>query len=206
MKMKELNYYDEFIKINSCALEATTILKEYIENFNYDLSLKKVTEIHTIENEADDLQHGILTNLIKDFVTPIDRDDIIELSHRTDDLVDNIDEVAINLDIFDVIAPREDVKKFTELLYKCCIILKEMCENFKNPKKYDNITDLIITINGLEEEGDKLYQEAIRNLYKTEQNAIEISKWTTIYNCLENCFDSCEYIADSVHEVIMKSN
>ena len=206
MKKKEFNYYDEFIKINNCALEATKILKEYIENFNYDLSLQKVTEIHTIENEADDLQHGILTNLIKDFIPPIDRDDIIELSHRTDDLVDNIDEVTINLDILDVIAPREDVKNFTELLFKCCMILKEMFEKFKDSKKYDSITDLVITINGLEEEGDKLYQEAIRNLYKTEQNAIEIAKWTTIYNCLENCIDSCEYVSDSVHEIIMKSN
>ena len=45
-----------------------------------------------------------------------------------------------------------------------------------------------------------------QNLFTNESNPIEIIKWRKIYDCLENCMDSCEKIANSVDEIILKLN
>ena len=205
MKKKELNYFDELIKNVEFALEISRILKEYIENFEYN-KLKNIKEkVHKFETEADRSLHNILNYLIKDFLPPIDREDIIRLVHKIDDVVDNLDEVVINLEILDVNKPREDFKKFTALIYECCMDLKEMMIKFNKFKKYDEIKIIVVNVNKLEETGDELYQNAIRNLYKNEKDSIEITKLSIIYNCLEECFDACEDVATCVEEIVLKN-
>lgn len=205
-KKEELNYFDNFVKNANYALESAKILKEYIDNFDANKSIEKENMVHNLENEADKNQHLVLNYLIKDFLPPIDREDIIMLCHKIDDISDNIDEVVINIDILNVKKLRDDVKTFAELLLNACEKTTEMLNKFKNIKKFAEIKEVIIEINKLEEDGDKLYQDAIRNLYDNPKDPIEVITWTTLYNCLENCFDSCENVADCVEEILMKNS
>ena len=205
MRKKELNYYDEFIKNVEIAFEISSILDKYAEEFDYNMAKQIEESVHKLENDADLNLHNILNYLIKDFLPPIEREDIILLVNKIDDVVDSIDEIVINLNILDVNALREDFKEFTSLINKTCDIMKEMMVKFKNIKNYEEIKEKIVYINKLEESGDKLYEKAIKNLYKNEKDPIEISKWHTIYNSLENSFDTCEYVANCVEEIIMKN-
>jgi len=206
MKKKEFNYYDEFIKNADFALEISTILKDYANHFDVNKSKEVEDHVHKIENEADKNLHEIINYLLKDFIPPIEREDIITLSHRIDDVIDCIDEVVINLDILNIKSLRIDFIEFSNLINSCCIDLKKMIQNFKNIKEYEETRKLIISINKIEELGDKLYQQAIRNLYQSEKNPIEVSAWTIIYSSLENCFDACESVASCVEEIILKNS
>ena len=206
MKKEEINYFDSFVENSEYALKASEILKDFVYNFDKNKSSEIVEKVHFLEHEADGKQHTILNYLITDFLPPIDREDIIRISHRIDDIVDNIDELVININILDVDYLRDDIKEFIDLLGECCIKVNNMLVIFKNLKKYKEIKDLVILVNRLEEKGDLLYQNAIKNLYKNEKNPIEVIKWTTLYNCLEECFDSCENVADSIEEILMKNS
>lgn len=205
-KREEIDYFDTFIKNSEYALEETKILKDFIWNYDINKTIEIENIVHKIENEADDSHHKLINFLISDFLPPIEREDIINLSHRIDDLVDNIDEIVINFNILNIEKIRVDVTNFINLLERCCIDVYEMLTKFKNLKKFDEIKEKVIIINNLEDEGDKLYQNAIKDLYKDENNPIDVIRWTTIYNCLEECFDSCERIADCVEEIIMKNS
>ena len=206
MKIREeMNYFDIFVKNSNYALEASKILKDFIYNFKTEETEEIENEVHNLENEADKSQHEILNYLVTDFLPPIDREDIISLFHKIDDVVDSVDDVVINLNILDIEILREDVNEFIDLLQLCCYKLNEMLKQFKNIKNFAEIKKLIIEVNKLEEEGDKLYQNAIKKLYK-EKDPIEIIKWTTIYNCLEIAIDSCEIVADCTEEILMKNS
>lgn len=205
MKKRDvLNYYDEFIKNAGFAVQIATILKEYLENFDSKKSKEYEEKVHKLENDADRSLHRILKYLITDFLPPIERDDIINLSHRLDDVVDEIDEVVINLDILDVTKLRDDIMPIVELIYQSTMDMQEMFERFKNLKRLPETHAMIIKVNNTEEKGDKLYQEAIKNLYRNEKDAIEVQRWTILYNCLEDCLDSCEKVADTVENVMLK--
>ncbi len=206
MKKEKLNYFDEFIKNVEYSVLSSRILNEYIENFNSEISEEKEETVHRLENEADHNLHKVLNYLIKDFVPPFDREDIIMIAHAIDDLEDNIDEVVIDLDIFNIERIRDDSKEFTSLLKQACERIKEMFIIFKESKKYSDIHGLIVEINEIEDKGDKIYQQAIRNLFKNEKNAVEVIKWKNIYNCLENCLDASEEIANNLEEIVLKLN
>ena len=63
----------------------------------------------------------------------------------------------------------------------------------------------MLLLNSLEELGDRQYELAMKNLFENETNAIEVIKWEKIYEAIENSFDACENVAESVEEVLMKN-
>ena len=92
-----------------------------------------------------------------------------------------------------------------DIFYKLSILLKEMLEKFKDKKKHEEVNKYIIEINNIEESGDRLYENSIKSLFKTETNPIEVIKWNTIYNTLEDGIDSFESVANTIGEIILKN-
>ena len=205
MKKEELNYYDEFLKNVNICCEISNILKQFTDNFNDNDAKEFENQVHKLENDADLNLHNIKNYLVKDFLPPIDREDIVLLVNKIDDVVDNLDEIIIDLNIYNVKELRSDFKNYAELICEICLKLKEMMSSFKNSKKYEQTKNIVIEINNLEVQGDKLFEKSINSLYSDETNAIEVLKWHTIYECIENCIDSVESVADCVEEIIMKN-
>lgn len=201
---KKLNYYDEFINNMEYVIQSASILKEHIENFDETKSMEIEGRVHNLENQADNRLHEILNYLTKDFVPPFDREDIITISSAIDDLEDNIDEVVINLNIFNIIEIRDDVKNFARLIYEACEKLIELFGLLKNNKERSKMYEIVVNINELEGVGDSMFQNAISNLFAKEKNPIEVIKWQNIYNSLEDCMDQAEIVANCVEETIMK--
>jgi len=205
-KKEEFNYFDEFVKSTNFAVEATLKLKEYLYNFNSENVETEMKVIHEIENNADKNLHELKNYLLKDFLPPIDREDIINIAHKIDDIVDEIDEVIIDINILNVTEIKNDVKISISLLETTTQKVYNLVQEFKNMKKSKEIKEQIIEVNKLEEQADRLYENAIKELYKNETNAIEILKWSNIYKTIEECFDACENVADCIEEVIMKNS
>lgn len=204
-KKNEFNYYEQFAKAAGLAEDAARKLKNYVLNFNSASAAEEKKKIHAIENQADTILHDVKTYLLKDFLPPIDREDIIAIAHRIDDLVDAIDEVAINLDIFLIDAIREDMKNTVDKLKGAVATTYELVVEMDNLKNADAIKAKVVEVNKLEEQADRLYENSVRELYKTETNPVEIIKWSRMYSKLEDCFDACENIADCVEEVLLKN-
>lgn len=205
-KKEEYNYFDEFIKGSDMIVESSKLLKEALVNYDLKNVEKSIEKVHKLENDADKVIHDMRNYLIKDFLPPIDREDIVILGHRLDDIEDYVDEILINFNILNIEKIREDSLEFVDLLIETAEALKEALVNFKNFKKVDPIKEKVIAINLLEDKGDRLYERVMKKLYSEEKDAIEIIKWTTIYDCFENAIDACEKIADEMADVIMKNS
>ena len=204
MKKKDLNYYDEFIKNVDICCKISNILRQHIDNFQNEEPKETENIVHKLENDADLNLHIIKNYLVKDFLPPIEREDIVLLCNKIDNAVDSLDEIIIDLNIFNVNELRDDFKGFADLICLMSIKLKEVMNSFKDIKKYETTKSLIIEINRLEEQGDRLYENAIKNLFGTESNPVEIIKWSNIYGSLEEAMDSFERVADFVEEILMK--
>lgn len=205
-KKEEYNYFNEFVNNSKYIVESAEILKETVANYSQEMLEENITKVHKLENEADKALHKMRNYLIKDFLPPIDREDIVLIGHRLDDIEDFIDEILINLNILNISNVREDAIEFTELLIECANSVKDALENFENFKRADVVKEKSIAINVLEEKADRLFEKAMKKLYKEETNPVEIIKWTTIYSCMENTTDACERIADSLEDVVMKNS
>ena len=109
-KKNEFNYFDKFAKSANLAKEAAEELKNYIFNFEKTPSDVEMKKIHEIENDADKNLHELKNYLLKDFLPPIDREDVLAIAHKIDDLVDGIDEVIIDINIYNITKITENMK------------------------------------------------------------------------------------------------
>ena len=139
LKEKNFNYYDEFIKNANIAIEISTILKKHAENYDINNSTEVEEKVHKLENDADKNLHETIDYLVKDFLPPIEREDIVLLVNKIDDIIDYLDEIAINFNILNIVVLRENFLEFMELFNKVSILLKEMLENFKDKKKHEEV-------------------------------------------------------------------
>lgn len=205
-KKEEYSYFKEFVNNSKYIVESAEILKETVANYSEEKLKDNIAKVHKLENEADHALHNMRNYLIKDFLPPIDREDIVLIGHRLDDIEDCIDEILINFNILNILKVREDALEFTELLIECANSVKDALENFENFKKAEIVKEKAIAINVLEEKADRLFEKAMKKLYKEETDPVEIIKWTTIYNCMENTTDACERIGDCLEDVVMKNS
>ncbi len=206
MKKQKLNYFDEFIKNMQFSIEEFDLLKEIFEDFDEEKVANNLAKMHQIEHKADIKKHNLMSYLLKDFIPPIEREDIIELCHKIDNVIDNIEEILINFYMLNIKYLKPEISEYFDLLSKCCNTCSNLIIEFKNYKKSKTIFDIISQINNFEGKGDKLFMKNMRNLHMECSDAKEIIVWTKIYNCFEKCYDSFEKVSDYVETIILKNS
>lgn len=207
MAKKENNYYyDTFTKCISYACDATELLQSCVDNYDASNFKVELDKMHRIEHTADGVKHEMMERLMKEFLPPIEREDIVELSHAIDNVVDSVEDVLQGMYMYNITSFRPEVKEFTDVISQSCVAMKEMGQELHNFRKSALLKEKIIEINALEEEADRLYIEAIRRLYTEEKDSLYILSWTTIYKRLEKCCDCCESVADMVEQIVMKNS
>lgn len=199
-------YFEMFKQGVGYAVEAATLLQNDLEGFDAEKLEEQMEAMHRLEHQADITKHHAMERLIREFLTPLDREDILGLTGAIDDVTDSIEDVLLRLYMFHINTLRPDALLFAETVTRCCQAVKELMEEFPNFRKSKIIKEKIIEINHLEEEGDRLYTKAMHRLHSERLDAVEILSWTTIYDRFEKCCDMCEHVAESVELVILKNS
>ncbi len=198
-------YYENFAASSAIAKKAAEYLTECLRNYIPENMAEMLKNLHEIEHSADIKKHEMNEALAKAFVTPIDREDLDMLSHILDDVVDLLEEILQKFYIYDIKSIRPSAIDFAEKLVSSCDLLCEMMKEFENFKKSKTLGGLIIKINDVEEECDKIYLTSMRDLTVNSKDVLETVSWRKIYESLEACADACEHVSDCVGSVIMKN-
>ena len=207
MKKKEkYNYFVEFLSMTDYIEKSSKILKELMNDYNLEKLDKSIEEIHKLEHSSDRVVHKMRENLIKDFLPPIEREDIAVIVNKLDDIEDGIDEIAIDFKILNIKHIKEDMLEFIDILVQASTAVRGIFEKLSDLKHPELIKEKVIVVNKLEEQGDRVYERIISNLYKEVKDPIELIKWINIYKCFEETIDSCEEISDCIQDVIMKNS
>lgn len=204
-KNKDNKYYLGFLEGVGYSCKAAGILKTTLTNFKPNELDKRMNELHAVEHEADATKHKLMKDLVKEFITPIEREDIMALCEKIDDVTDAIDDVLMRIYMNNITVLRDDVVPFTEIIIKCCDTLNVLMTEFPNFKKSENLIKYIIDLNTFEEDGDRMYMNAMRRLHTECSNPVEMLVWREVYDFFEKCCDACEHTADVVERVVMKN-
>ncbi len=199
-------YFENFITCTDFACQAAHLLQKALVDFNPDLMEEKLAEIHKVEHAADEKKHELLNVLAKAFITPIEREDIIQLSQNIDEMTDKIEDVMLRIYCNNIREIRPDALTLVGLTINCCEETKKMITEFANFKHSKSIHDHIVHINTMEEEADRLFISSMHTLHVTCGDPIAVITWREIYIYLEKCVDACEHVADAVEGVVMKNS
>jgi predicted phosphate transport protein (TIGR00153 family) len=197
---KEDQYFGLFHQMTLYICDASRELKGMLADKNHNYR-EYSQRIKGLEHACDELTHTISTKLNKSFITPFDREDIYMMSSALDDIVDLIDDAARAIIDFDVHEIKPYAREFAGVIERMAEQLREIVSILKKPK---NITQRLVEIHRLENEGDDIYHAAIAQLFHEEHDPLTVLKWKEIYEKLEAAVDRCENVANIIESVIIK--
>lgn len=203
-KKQDNFYFSSFVKLVDYSCQAATYLNNLVRNFD-GISESKKDEIHVIEHSADLERHKVMQKLVREFLPPLDREDILNLIRDIDDVTDAVEDIVIRMYMYNVKKMRAEVPSITQVILDCCEALKRLMEEFHNFRKSKTIDSLIDGVLRLEEKCDKIYIKAVRDLFEHEKDPIEISVWSDLFHRLEQCCDACGRVSSSLETAYMKN-
>ncbi len=202
---KNFDYFACLVDMSNFALQEAQFLKEILSDFHPESLKKYCDEMHKFEHECDVVKHGLTTALVREFLPPIDREDLFRLAHVTDNLTDSVENVLTLLYMSNITTLRKDTEKFLDLTVQCCEGAVKILKEFPNFRKSEKLREYLILLSDLEEQGDVLYMEAVHRLSCESTDLREIMEWKNVYKDFEKCFDAAESIADNIESVVLKN-
>ncbi len=197
---KDVRFFDLFIADGENLDAAASRLHEMVSTYT-DLD-RHVEEIQRLEKEGDRIDTEITQRLEDAFVTPFDREDILELTVRLDDVVDGIQATAETFVIYAIERPTDEARELTRIL------AAQGVELLAALRKLDGLKDLqahLDRVTELEHEADALSRAAVGRLFRESTDAIEVIKWRDLYRELENAIDAAEDASDAIERMYHKA-
>lgn len=198
-------FFTNLVESAAVSCEMAKALKQVLLEFDPAAISEKLEMLHNIEHKGDAKKHEMVRQLVRAFITPIERDDLIRISDRIDDVTDAIEDVLLHIYINNVTHLRPECIDFCDIIIRSCEAMQEMLAEFRHFKKSKTLRQLIINMNHIEEEGDSLYVKAMRRLHTENAEPLEVIAWHEIFGFFEKCCDVCEDVADIVESIAIEN-
>lgn len=156
------------------------------------------------ETKGDSYMHELIMELNKAFITPIEREDILQLAMSMDDVLDGLEHAAALFDMYSITQPDEYILKFVNAIHACANEIATAIELLSNKKLLDIRTNAI-KIKDYESSCDDILRHSIKHLFSREKDPIKIIQYKEIYENLEEIADSCQGVANVLETIIMKN-
>ncbi len=117
---KDNNYFEMLAELVDYSCKAATLLQSTLANFNLDEIEEKINEMHNIEHTADIKKHDMMNKLAKEFITPIERGDIVDMANYIDNVTDGIEEVLIRIYMYNIKEIKQEAIEFSNIIIKNC--------------------------------------------------------------------------------------
>ena len=206
-KQRTNDYFEGFVSGMESACKAAEYLESVVEHYDPEKLDEQVEEMHRIEHEADLNKHVLMQKLAKEFITPIEREDIILLLQQIDNVTDFIEDVVRKMFMYNAKSMRAEALEFATIIKQCCYESRDALKELPGfQKSSERLAQAIVKVNDFEEQGDRLYCAAMRRLYCENAESLERITWTKLFDWMEACCDACEDVMESVELVVMKNS
>ena len=160
-------------------------------------------EVKEMEHQADAVVSSLLSQTNSMFVTPYDRDDLVELAFAVDDVADEAENAAELLGLYGVEVPTKQSFELCRLLVRAA---EELAMLLGELRDLHGSSDRIRAIKEIEDEGDDVARAARASLFKDDRiDPVIVIRWKDIYEALEDAIDACETAAHRVGIVLVKN-
>jgi hypothetical protein len=199
---KEYEFYDMFDKLAEHCVIASKQFQENMNKASFDE--EDVKKIKEIERTADSIVYNIVEKLNKTFITPIDREDIHQLAHELDSVIDYILKVSNHMKVYKITEINSRYTEEVKLIDRSIEALAKAINGLRNMKDSKKILRYCNEVNLIEDEGDQLRNEVMADLFGNNNDAIYIMKWKDIFQTSERVLDQCDDVSKIIESILVK--
>jgi uncharacterized protein len=205
LKPREMVFFELLESAAGNAYQAAQLFDREIRSGDPSRFAELRRQMKDLEHAGDDLTREIMDRLNQTFVTPIDREDIMELAHAIDDVVDKIHAVCERLILYRISHVMPAVTEMSSIIVEGAGEILHLIRFLRNMSNQKEIRDRIRRVHTLENKADSIYHAALAQIFENPTDAIELIKWKELLEQIEDATDKIELVAKVIGSTVMKN-
>jgi uncharacterized protein len=201
-KPKDNVFFELFSKGAEIFYASAKELKLLIDEL--DNPQARLDKLVRLEHEGDLVTHELIEYTKKMFITPLDREDIFNITKGIDNITDEIESTAHLFYMYNLTSITPEAVELIDKLVAVTNDLVKVISELRHLSKSNILIEKIIDVNTLENEADMIYRKAMRKLFENPEDILAVLKWKDLYHHLEDSIDACETLANEIRGVGMK--
>jgi len=197
---RDTAFFDLFNQAGQNTVRAASLLLEMLENWPDEGGLAR--EILLAEQEGDRITHDLVKRLNSNPPASLDGQDVYGLATQLDDIVDYVEETADFMVLYQIEAPMEQAIRMADVLVKAC---EQLAAALERLREFRGLDDNLIEIHRLENEGDRLYRDAVASLFANGVDPMVVIRWKDLFGVLERGVDATETAAHILEGIVIKN-
>lgn len=162
--------------------------------------------IDKAEHSADTITHETMRQLHTSFITPLDREEIHQLTTGLDDIIDLIQDVAHTVNLYNVRHITAEAVNLSVLCRSCCERVRAAVQLLPSMDNAAQILKICHEIDQLESAADREMRSAMSKVFREEPDVRELIKYKAIYELLEVVTDRCEDVANLIEGIVLENS
>ena len=165
-----------------------------------------IAEINRQEHEADDVIRQVLRSVRQTFLTPFDRGAITSLIGAMDDAIDEMQDTARAIALYDVSSFRPEMKRMVKIIVEAADLTAEavpmLRDLTRNGPKLHSLTEKIVH---LESDADVIHAAGLKKAYQeySQSSPMQFIVAREIYKHLERIIDAFEDVANEIDGIVI---
>ena len=165
-----------------------------------------IAEINRQEHEADDVIRQVLRSVRQTFLTPFDRGAITSLIGAMDDAIDEMQDTARAIALYDVSSFRPEMKRMVKIIVEAADLTAEAVPMLRyltrNGPKLHTLTEKIVH---LESDADVIHAAGLKKAYQehSQSSPMQFIVAREIYKHLERIIDAFEDVANEIDGIVI---
>jgi len=200
---KEERFFELFTRHAQVTLAGAEALRALLKGDDVQQCCREITKR---ENEADEITREVLTALRRSFITPLDRGDIKDLITSMDDAIDQMNQTAKIITLFELCSFKQSMQDMGEIIVRAAKLTVDAVALLgslgKQSSRLHGLTEEIIR---LEEQADQLHDQGRKELFLQQKDAIAFVIGTELYNHLELVVDRFEDVANEISAIVIEN-
>ena len=202
---REERFFDLFARHSKTVVQGALALQDMLRG-GEDI-LASCQRVSQFENEADNVTREVLTAVRRTFITPFDRVDIQNLITAMDDAIDQMQQTAKAVLLFEVREFEPLMREIGTLLVECADLVGRVLPLLQSIG--DNvamITAITEELTKLEGRVDDLHDIGLRELFLKHRNAntMDFIVGSEIYKHLEKVSDRFDDVANEINSIVIE--
>jgi uncharacterized protein len=163
--------------------------------------------VNQFENDADNITREVLTAVRRTFITPFDRGDIKNLITSMDDAIDQMQQTAKAVMLFEVRTFEPPMREMGQLLVECANLVSRALPLMQaigdNVSLLTTITEELTKLEG---RVDDLHDIGLKELWLKHRNAnaMDFIVGVEIYDHLEKVADRFDDVANEINSIVIE--
>ena len=159
------------------------------------------------ESEADNITRQVLTAVRRTFITPFDRVDIKNLITSMDDAIDQMEQTAKAVTLFEVTEFDPPMREMGQIIADCANLVVTALPLLKSiGPNVSTITAITEELTKLEGRCDDLHDIGLKELFLKHRNAntMDFIVGVEIYDHLEKVSDRFDDVANEINSIMIE--